>query len=26
MVAGFGQPGMAVYGSSRAALELLTGK
>jgi NAD(P)-dependent dehydrogenase (short-subunit alcohol dehydrogenase family) len=24
MVAGFGQPGMAVYGSSRAALELLT--
>ena len=24
MVAGFGQPGMAIYGSSRAALELLT--
>jgi NAD(P)-dependent dehydrogenase (short-subunit alcohol dehydrogenase family) len=24
MVAGFGQPGLAVYGSSRAALELLT--
>ena len=24
MVAGFGQPGMAIYGASRAALELLT--
>ena len=24
MVAGFGQPGMAIYGASKAALELLT--